>query len=97
MYFKLNKVVVVVKDNKTLRTVRVQIYKILINSNRTYVFMFNEKKSLTKRHYLLFPFFSSAEMDLTQATAALAALIKYLEVTFENLVLSMVKITKPSE
>lgn len=42
-------------------------------------------------------FISSAEMDLTQATAALAALIKYLEVTFENLLLSMVKITKPSE
>lgn len=59
--------------------------------------MFNGKKSLTKHHYLLFPFFSSAEMDLTQATAALAALIKYLEVTFENLLLSMVKITKPSE
>ena len=37
-----------------------------------------------------FLFFSSAEMDLTQATAALAALIKYLEVIFENLLLSMV-------
>ncbi|XP_015773181.1 PREDICTED: DNA mismatch repair protein Msh2-like [Acropora digitifera] len=30
-----------------------------------------------------------SEMDLTQATAALAALIKYLEVTFENLLLFM--------
>ena len=48
--------------------------------------MFNEKKRLTKHCYVLFPFLPSAEMDLTQATAALAALIKYLEVTFENVI-----------
>ena len=32
-------------------------------------------------HYIFISFFNLAEMDLTHATAALASLIKYLEVT----------------